>query len=86
MHITDNVEIIECESPADALRVSTVPVANEVSDLVIDITEHDSLRDLGSGGSGDVFLYRKGNSLVAAKLQRSTRRTNTQRKWMCHAV
>ena len=38
-----------------------------LSEIVIDISSYDVVRELGSGGFGKVFLCEKGSSVVAAK-------------------
>ena len=48
-------------------EVSVRQSEKPLSERVQDITEYERMRSLGKGGFGEVFLYKKGDSQVAAK-------------------
>lgn len=55
------------ERNAASISPSGVDKPKPVSDLLIELSEYERVQSLGSGGFGQVFLYRKGDSLIPMK-------------------
>lgn len=74
--LEDIVSLTGEESSTDYEDCNVSEITANMSDLVIDITEYKRVRSLGSGGFGNVFLYKKGELLVAAKFIPSSNEKN----------